>query len=242
MNALVKAGKIFLAPILLASSIFAFSGCPAGNRARPPKMPPVVQKSGADDVQPPKKPPDFFPLKVKKFWRYKLTECDYAGMCPEKTIDVILVEKKVIGGKDVFIIETGSTNVDKNRKETYSRIKGSTGYTEDGEFAHLNTISGGKLVDKGIAGKHNLKPGDSWVDVDDKNTKRQMACGNPEFLGLPKDDPAPLQMKAICCRTPQSPDTRGGYYHTMCFSDQVGLVAEYFPNAKSEISTFSIDP
>ena len=140
-----------------------------------------------------------------------------------------------------------------------------------GDTVYLVLINKGKLLNAGVAGKHNLMPGDSWeIALDSKGKvttkdegktaagkkklswkyelksqgeKKKSVCGSPELIGFPSDEPThQAYFNAICCRVVSEENGEKKTEHASCYAAGVGLVAEYFTDARSEIASYSINP
>jgi hypothetical protein len=208
-------------------------------------------------------PGDYFPLTPGNSWSYTTPKCAVATTqqaggdqsslyCTTQKIDTMISSVRTVGAKKIFMMET----MMEGNKLTHF------GFVEDGDFVRLVQLEGGAVTDKGIAGKHNLKPGDSWKKmisvrlpekpdgpskeksspgkVVEKTIEATLVCGEPEYLALPSDDESPGLYKAICCRnsaalTPEKP----GFYAT-CYSANLGQVAEYYTDVRLEIITSGI--
>ena len=251
----VKHFSIFVAALAICAAAFFAGGCTgrSGGGAEIDTGPEIVArarvKKAAEKAPPP--PTDFFPLKINFSWKYYLWNCP---ACPRTSIDSVITGKKQIGGKQVYLIN-----------------KGNSGYFEDGDTVYLALINNGKLINTGVAGKHNLKPGDSWeIELDSKGkvttgdeartadgkkkrawkyelktqgAKKKAVCGRPELMGFPSDEPTrQAYFNTICCRVISDVDGEKQTEHASCYAAGVGLVAEYFTDAKSEIASYSIDP
>lgn len=253
-----RAAKLFTqatALITLAATVFIAPGC-SGDKAATTKHPAAPAKSAqAQNAKKPESipapPVDFFPLKLNFSWKYYLWNC---LACPRTSVDVVITGVKQIGGKQVYLINSGAS-----------------GYFEDGDTVYLALINNGKLINLGVAGKRHLKPGDSWeIALDSKGkvttkdegataggkkkrswkyelktqgAKKQSICGKPEMMGFPSDEPTrQAYFNTICCRAYSEENGEKILAHASCYADGVGLVAEYFTDAKSEIASYSVNP
>jgi hypothetical protein len=106
-------------------------------------------------------------------------------------------------------------------------------------------LDNGRLAkERSIAGKHNLKPGDSWDKqfLSGTNSATRLTCGEPGFLNLPSGDQSPGLYKTICCTNRDVPGFKPADYYAVCYTAGLGRVAEYAPNILSEILSYSIRP
>lgn len=245
-----RSAKLFTystAVITLAATVFLAPGC-KGDKDAKAKHPAAPAKNAKTPENIPAPPTDYFPLKLNFSWKYYLWNC---LACPRTSVDVVITGIKQIGGKQVYLINSGAS-----------------GYFEDGGSVYLALINKGKLINMGVAGKHNLKPGDSWeIELDSKGkvttkdegttpsgkkkrswkyelktqgAKKQSVCGRPQMMGFPSDEPTrQAYFNTICCRVVSNKNGENKTEHASCYADGVGLVAEYFTDAKSEIASFS---
>lgn len=184
-------------------------------------------------------------------------------VCTRYEIRTKLDRKIVIDGRDVFLLLEGKENKLKeapsgdndkkpqnqpNEKSPAGKPsdgKGTVsgkGYMSDGDWVYLVFVEDGKIVEKSIAGKHNLKPGDSWDKkfLGGYDTTERIVCGEPGYLHLPDDDPTPALYKTICCTNKNNPGFKPGDYYAVCYSPEIGRVAEYASNVISEVISYSV--
>jgi hypothetical protein len=183
-------------------------------------------------------------------------------VCTRYEIRTMLENKITIDGHDIYMLRQGEDNKlkEENSPEQNSPDKETPaepqepeqadpnapvhgkGYMSDGDWVYMVFIEDGKIIDKSIAGKHNLKPGDSWEKrfFAEYGTTERITCGEPGFLTLPADDVAPALYKTICCTNKENEGFKPEDYYTVCYSAGIGRVAEYASNVISEVISYSI--
>lgn len=187
-------------------------------------------------------------------------------VCTRYEIRTMLEKKVTIDGREVYLLLEGEkkklddkTPVEPqappapsgkpdnkpapaSSKEKSSGMINGKGYMSDGDWVYLVFVKDGKITEKSVAGKHNLKPGDSWDKkfLAGYDETERLECGEPGFLHLPDDDPAPARYKTICCTNKNAPDFKPENYYAVCYAAGIGRVAEYAPNVLSEVISYSI--
>lgn len=215
---------------------------------------------------------DYFPLWVPASWTYAVRECYTRirkeenpiapdapdDVCTRYEIRTMLENMVTIDGHDIYMLRQGADNKlkDENSPEQDNPEKEmiepeqadpdapvhGKGYMSDGDWVYMVFVEDGKIIDKSIAGKHNLKPGDSWEKqfFAEYGTTERITCGEPGFLPLPADDIAPALYKTICCTNKENEGFKPEDYYAVCFSAGIGRVAEYASNVISEVISYSI--
>lgn len=239
----------------LAAAAFTVSGCPHKKPAPPPPASAHSNKKPKSAAAPSKQlapdPGDYFPLAARMSWTYRYSECvklDEARRqkmrgapkkaCQKYEVKTVIAEKREIDGADVFLLCGRNEKIDTEKQKDKicnEPFNGNgKGYMVQGDYVYLVFIKNNHIADKSIAGKRDLKPGDTWERVTFlKNERKTMrlTCAEPEMVTLPSDDPAPAHYKAICCDNAAEKGPRDPDFYIVCYAAGVGRLAEYSPNA-----------